>query len=312
MKLTSKPVLILVSLAAAILLFAGGYFWHSQIVAPAKQATTTRVQPATKTGYAKVNGLDMYYEIHGSGGKPLVLLHGGLSNIASDFGKILPRLAKGRQVIAVEQQGHGHTADIDRPLSYEQMADDTAAFLKQMNITNADFAGYSMGSGIAEQIAISHPEIMHRLVLISPYFNNDGFYPASLEAEKTMKGEDLEGTPFFATYKKIAPKPEQWRGIVEKIRKLDVEDFKGWSPEAIAAIKAPTLIMLGDSDIIRPEHIVEMFRLRGGGVPGGFPGVDMPESQLVILPATTHFDIVAHDNWLLSTIPAFLDKATKK
>lgn len=256
-----------------------------------------------RSGYASVNGLSMYYEIHGKG-IPLVLLHGSLTTIDTSFGGILPSLAKTRQVIAVEQQGHGHTADIDRPLTYEQMAEDTTELLLQLGIEKADFFGYSMGAAIALQIAIKHPDIVRKLVVVSAAYNNDGLYPEVLEGEEKLKPEDLDGTEWQKAYARIAPNPEQWHTLIEKEKQL-TREFKGWKPEEIKAIKAPTLIITGDSDIVRPEHVIEIFRLLGGGVAGDLIG--LPRSRLAVLPGTTHVTLVERADWLLSMIGEFLD-----
>lgn len=256
-----------------------------------------------QTGYAPVNGLQMYYELHGAG-NPLVLLHGGLSAIGTSFEKLLPSLARTRRIIAVEQQAHGHTADINRPLSFAQMADDTAALLAYLGIENADFFGYSVGAGVATQIAINYPTLPRKLVLASPAYNNDGLQPGLLAAEENMKPEDLNGSPFQEEYARIAPRPQDFPMLIAKVQKMDAE-FKGWSPEIIQAIKAPTLLIIGDSDIVRPEHVVEMFRLLGGGVAGDLVG--LPNSQLAVLPGTTHISLVHRAELLLPMITQFLD-----
>jgi len=256
-----------------------------------------------KGGYAAVNGLTMYYEIHGTG-RPLVLLHGGLSTIAVDFGKVLPTLAQTRQVVAVEQQAHGHTADIDRPLTYEQMAEDTAALLRQLTIENADFFGYSVGAGIALQIAMEHPDLVRKLVVAAPAASRDGYHPGMLEGIENLKPEDLAGSPFQQAYARTAPNPENWPTLIAKVKQLDRE-FEDWPPEVIQAITAPTLVVIGDSDIVRPEHAVALFRLLGGGVAGDVAG--LPRSQLAILPGTTHLTLVERAEWLLSMITTFLD-----
>ncbi|MDQ1275566.1 MAG: Alpha/beta hydrolase [Euryarchaeota archaeon] len=245
----------------------------------------------------------MYYEIHGTG-SPLVLLHGSLTTIDTSFGRILPSLAKTRQVIAVEQQGHGRTADIDRPLTYEQMAEDTIELLRQLKIEKADFFGYSMGAAIALQIVIKHPDLVRKLVVVSVSYNNDGLYPEVLEGEEKLKPEDLDGTEWQKAYARIAPNPEQWHTLIEKEKQL-TREFKGWTPEEIKAIKAPTLIITGDSDIVRPEHVIEIFRLLGGGVAGDLIG--LPRSRLAVLPGTTHVTLVERADWLLSMIGEFLD-----
>jgi pimeloyl-ACP methyl ester carboxylesterase len=256
-----------------------------------------------QTGNAPVNGLRMYYEIHGSG-RPLVLLHGALSAIGTSFGMLLPTLAETRQVIAVEQQAHGRTADIDRPLTIEQMAEDTAALLKHIGIEQADFFGYSMGAGIALQIAIKHPDLVRKLVLAAVTYNSNGFHPGLLAGMEQLQPEHLAGTPFQEEYARTAPKPEDWPELIAKVKQMN-RQIPDWPAEAIQSIKAPTMIIIGDSDIIRPEHAVEMFRLLGGGVPGD--NVGLPNSQLAVLPGTTHVTLILRAEWLLSMITAFLD-----
>ena len=252
--------------------------------------------------YASVNGLEMYYEIHGTG-EPLVLLHGAYMTINA-MGEVVPSLAKTRRIIAVELQGHGRTADIDRPLSYEQMADDTAALLRHIGIEEADIFGYSMGGGIALQVTIRHPEVVRKLVLASAYYNDDGVYPEVLEAIETITPEAFAGTPWREEYDRIAPNPEHFPTLVAKLKELDLT-FVGWPPEDIQAIEAPALVIIGDSDVVRPEHTVEMFRLVGGGVAGDLAG--LPSSRLAILPGTTHVGLVERSDLLVSMIGEFLD-----
>ena len=151
---------------------------------------------APETGYADVNGLRMYYEIHGAGDVPLALLHGGISTIGIDFSTILPGLAATRQVIAIEQQGHGHTEDIDRPLSTAQMADDTAALLRQLGVEQADFVGYSVGAGIALELAIRYPELVRKAVFMTIIVNESGYHPGHLEGMAMMQPEMLAGSPY--------------------------------------------------------------------------------------------------------------------
>ncbi len=243
-------------------------------------------------------------------GTPLVLLHGALSNFETDFGKVLPALATTRQVIAVDPQAHGHTADIDRPLSYEQMADDTAALLRRLKIENADFFGYSMGGGIALQVARRHPDRVRKLVFAGgASYSPDGFYPEVLAGIENLKPEHFAGSPWQTAYARIAPNPQHWPALVAKIKDLDLK-FMGWPPEDIQSIKAPTLLMIGDADVVRPEHTVQMFRLLGGGVAGDLHG--LPRSQLAVLPGTTHITLVDRADWLLSMISAFLDAPLPK
>ncbi len=264
----------------------------------------------SKGDYAEVNGLKMYYEVHGSG-EPLVLLHGAYMTI-DDMGEILPGLAESRQVIAVELQGHGRTADIDRPLTYEQMADDVAALLRHLGIEEADVFGYSMGGGVALQVAIRHPGVVRKLVVASASYASDGMHAELLEMIPTITPEVFAGSPFEEAYLRIAPNPEDFPTLVAKLKQLDMEPF-AWPPEDVRGIAAPTLLIVGDSDAIRLEHAVEMFRLLGGGVMGDLAG--LPKSQLAVLPGTTHFippgsGVLDRADWMLSIIPPFLDAPT--
>ena len=254
------------------------------------------------TGYAPINGLNMYYEIHGSG-RPLVLLHGGFMTIEG-MGALVPAFAETRQVIGIEQQGHGHTADIDRPLTYEQMADDTAALLRHLDIEQADIYGYSMGGGTALQLAIRHPELVRKLVIVSASFRADGMYPEARAAIAAITPELFAGSPMEESYQRTSPNPDVFPALVEKLKRLDVEDY-AWSPEIIKAINAPALIILGDADGVSPEHVVEMFRLFGGGVMGDLAG--MPASQLAILPGTNHIGILERSDWIVAMTVPFLD-----
>jgi pimeloyl-ACP methyl ester carboxylesterase len=240
--------------------------------------------------YASVNCLDMCYEVHGEG-RPLVLLHGGMVAIDFTFGKMLPVLAKTRQVIAVEQQGHGHTADIDRPLSFEQMADDTAALLRGLHIMGADFFGYSDGGNVALGIAIRHPDLVRKVAIAGTNVNNDGLYPAVLESLQHVTADDMGALK--DAYTRVAPHPGAWPVLVEKVIAQTLA-FKGWDPDDLRAIKAPVLIIVGDYDIVRTEHAVELFRL-------------IPNVNLAVLPRTDHFLRLQNPEWLLSMLADFFD-----
>ena len=253
--------------------------------------------------YASVNGLEMYYEIHGSG-PPLVLLHGAFSAIGTSFGELLPSLAESRQVIAFEMQAHGRTADIDRPLSIEQMADDVAAALRKLGIERADIFGYSMGASVALHLAIRHPDVVRKLVLASVTYNLSGVHPGLMDGLAEMKPEMMYGSPWHEEYVRIAPRPEDFATLFVKKTQMDRE-IQDLPAETIEAIDAPTLLIIGDSDIVRPEHAVKMFRLLGGGVIGDLAG--LPNSQLAILPGTTHATLVERSDWLGSMITTFLD-----
>ena len=260
---------------------------------------------AGDSGYAPVNGLEMYYEVHGSGsGRPLVLLHGNLSTIGVDFGGIIPSLAKQRQVIGVEQQAHGHTADIDRPLSIQNWTADTVALLRHLGIGQADVFGYSSGSGVALQLALDHPELVGKLVLASFSYRLDGLHPGLMDNISELKPEHLAGTPFEQDYARVAPNPGDWPRLIQKITQMDA-DLPEWTADQIRGITAPTMLIIGDSDIVQPEHTVEIFRLLGGGVIGDLNG--LPRSRLAVLPGTTHVTLVQRTDWLASMVGEFLD-----
>ena len=257
--------------------------------------------------YADVNGIKLYYEIHGSG-KPLVLLHGGLGAIEM-FGPNLQALAKGRQVIGVDLQGHGRTADIDRPLSVLYMADDVAALIKHLGIARTDVMGYSLGGGVALQIAIRHPEVVNKLVVVSTPFRRNGFYPDILVQQAQVNAnaaEAMKQTPMYQMYVSLAPRPEDWGRLLGKIGEAMKQDFD-FSNE-IRGIKAPTLIIAGDADIFPPAHAVEMFGLLGGGQrDGGWDGSGRPKSRLAILPGVTHYTMGSDPAMAAVAIP-FLDE----
>lgn len=255
--------------------------------------------------YADVNGLHMYYETHGSGdGTPLVLLHGALSATGSSFGALLPTLSQGRRVIAIEQQAHGHTADIDRPLSVEQMADDTAALLAEIGVERADFLGYSLGAGIALNLGITRPELVRKLALATINFSAAGMHPGLLEGVSQTTPEMLAGTPWETEYQQVAPNKDDWAVLVRKNNEMAMAGFPEVKPDDISALQAPVLLIAGDSDIVTPEHSVEFFRLLGGGVVGE---MGMPKSQLAVLPATPHSMLMTRSDVLGLIIPAFLD-----
>jgi len=201
-------------------------------------------------------------------------------------------------------QGHGHTADIDRPLRYEQLADDIAALLAQIGIEQADLFGWSLGAGVALQTAIRHPDRVRKLVLASVTYKSAGLCPELLAGIAQAKPEDVARTPFYEEYIRIAPHPQDFPRLFARQQRLDGE-IQDWPVEAIQAIKAPTLLIIGDSDIVRPEHAVELFRLLGGGVAGDLAG--LPRSQLAVLPGTTHVTLMERASWLVSMVTPFLD-----
>jgi pimeloyl-ACP methyl ester carboxylesterase len=253
-------------------------------------------------GYAPVNGLQMYYELHGTG-RPLVLIHGALSATGTSFGALLPELAKTRQVISVELQAHGHTADVDRPLTIPQLADDVAALVGHLGLEYADFFGYSIGAAVAFELAIQHPEAVRKLVLASIAYNASGMHPGTLEGIDDIRPEDMVGSPFYEEYARIAPRPQDWPTLVAKVTQLD-RTMTEWSVETVRSVRTPTLLVYGDSDIVRPEHAAEMFRLLGGGVFGDVAG--LPQARLAILPGTSHVGLPDRASWLAPMIDDFL------
>lgn len=256
----------------------------------------------TVGNYAEVNGLKMYYELHGTG-QPLVLLHGAFMTINA-MQPLVSELAKTCQVIGVELQGHGHTADINRPLRDELLADDVFALLQHLKIESADVLGYSMGGGVALQVAMRHPEVVRKLVVISASYNSEGMYPEVSAGIAQITPELFAGSPWREEYDRIAPRPEDFASLVEKMKDMNGQP-QDWSPEAVKAIPSPTFIIIGDSDGTRPEHAVDMFRLLGGGVLGDMVG--LPKSRLAILPGTTHVGITQRYAWLVPMLNEFLE-----
>jgi pimeloyl-ACP methyl ester carboxylesterase len=252
-----------------------------RVPAPPRRHELTRTVRFGAMPYAPVNDLDMYYEIHGEG-RPTLLLPGAYMTTES-MEPLLAPLAKTRQVIAVDPQGHGRTADIDRPITYEGMADDMAGLVRHLELDEIDVVGYSMGGGIGLQMAISHADLVRRAALASASFRYDGMYSEVIEMFPSITPEMFMGTPMEAEYKRLAPNPDDFPNLVLKLKALDTTPFS-WD---ISGVKAPVLLVVGDSDIIRLEHAVEMVRLLGGGVPGDMSGPG--RSQLAVLPGTTHF-----------------------
>ncbi|MEV4493372.1 alpha/beta fold hydrolase [Micromonospora coxensis] len=244
-------------------------------------------------GYADVNGLRLWYEVHGVG-HPLVLLHGGYGAVEM-FAPVLPALATRRQVIAVDLQGHGRTADVDRPLRYESMADDIAALLGHLDLPVADVFGYSLGGGVALRTAIQHPGLVRRLVLVSTPCRRQGWYPqvlAAMAAQDEQVGEQMRGTPPHELYARIAPRPEDWPRLWARTGELLRREYD-WSAE-VAALTTPTLLVYADADSIPVTHMAYFYGLLGGGHrDAGWDGTDRPASRLAVLPGLTHYDVVA-------------------
>ncbi len=259
--------------------------------------------------YAEVNGLSLYYEEHGSG-QPLILLHGGYGT-GEMFGAILPSLASGHRVITVDLQGHGRTADVDRPLRFQTMGDDIAALVGHLGLAQADVMGYSLGAATAVRTAIQHPELVRRLVIVSHPARRDGWFPQSLAGFDQMGpafAEAMKQSPIYEVYSRVAPQVEDWPVLVDKMGTLLREDYD-WSAE-IAKITAPVMLVYGDADSVRPAHIAEFYALLGGGLrDANWDGSARPVARLAILPSHTHYDIFSSPDLASAVIP-FLDAAS--
>lgn len=268
---------------------------------------TTR---AKGTGqYAEVNGINLYYETHGSG-RPLILLHGGLGS-GEMFGPVLPALAERHQVIAVDLQGHGRTADIDRVLDIRQMADDVAALIDHLRLGTPDLVGYSLGGGVALQTAAKYPTKVQRLVMVSANLRTDAIYPEMRLQQGQVNAaaaEFLKDTPMYQLYQRVAPRPEDFPRLLSKIGEAMSKDFD--FTEDVRGLRMPTLVVAADADMAPPSHYVEVFTLLGGGLrDGGWMGEGRPAGghALAILPGLTHYNIFTSPLFAAATL-AFLDE----
>jgi pimeloyl-ACP methyl ester carboxylesterase len=266
-------------------------------------------QQKTTTGYAPVNGLKMYYEIRGSG-EPVVVLHGAFMAITGDWNEFVNELAKTRKVIAVEMQGHGRTADINRDITYENLSDDVAALLDYLKIERADIVGYSLGAGTAMQCAIRHPEKVRKVVSISAPMRRDGWVKEANDFWPTFTWEIFKGTPMETEYKRLSPTPDKFPDFVNHIKAAALKPYD-FGADKFKATKAPMFFIHGEADGVRLDHIAEMFRLKGGGEIHG----DMqprPASRLAILPDTTHVTLMNRMTTIVPMINDFLDAKVSK
>jgi pimeloyl-ACP methyl ester carboxylesterase len=261
------------------------------------------------TGYAPVNGLKMYYEIHGKG-EPVVLLHGSFMTITNNWQDMIAALSKSRKVIAVEMQGHGRTADIKRDFSYENLADDIAAMLDYLNIEKADVIGYSMGGSVAMQVAIRHPDNVRKVVSISAVFRHDGWVKEALDAYPHFTADAFKGSPIEADYRKLSPTPNEFPTFIKRVISMDLKSYD-FGAEKLKATPAPMFFIHGDADGVRLDHIAEMFRLKGDEIMGDMR--PRSASRLAVLPDTTHVTLMQKTAILAPMINDFLDaKPTTK
>ena len=255
----------------------------------------------------KVNGMQMYYEVSGTG-DPLIVLHGAYMNIPS-MGAIIPKLATTHRVYALELQGHGRTTDIDRPITYPGLADDVAAFMDAVGLKKADVFGYSMGAAAGLQLAIRHPEKVNKLVAASVAYDAEGWQPEFKAFIPQMKVEMFLEMPFAKDYRKLAPNPEGFPALARKLIAIEKEPM-AWT-EDVKALKTPVLIITGDADVATLEHSVAMFRLLGGGGMGDM-GKPLPTSRLAVMPATSHTAVITQTDLLHAFIEPFLQGKTPK
>lgn len=295
-----------------VLLLAASLLAPAAALAQSKMAEAQGAKPAGQ--YAEIGGLKLYYQQHGptqpkeaqkdTKTRPLLVLHGGFMTIEA-MGPILPALAAGRPVIAVDLEGHGRTRDLDRPLSLDQMAADVAALVKKLGLEKIDVLGFSMGGGVALRIAAAEPALVAKLVVISSHHKLEAYYPSIRAMWPGMTVQGFTGTPMEKAYLETAPEPAHWPVFVEKMKAMMLGSAD-WPDAKVQAIKAPTLLIAGDADLFRPESMVDLFRLLGGARPdGGMAGV--PASQLAILPGATHFNILYRTDLLLPIVVPFLD-----
>jgi pimeloyl-ACP methyl ester carboxylesterase len=255
----------------------------------------------------EINGMQMYYEVSGAG-DPMIVLHGAYMNIPS-MGAIIPRLAATHRVYALELQGHGRTTDIDRPITYPNLADDVAAFMDAVGLEKADVFGYSMGAVAGLQLAIRHPEKVNKLIMASGGYDARGWQPAFTAFIPQMTVEMFVAMPFAQEYRKLAANPDGFPTLVAKLIALEKEPM-AWEAD-VRALKTPVLIITGDADVATLEHSVALFRLLGGGIMGDM-GQPLPASRLAVLPATSHTAVITQPDVLLALIEPFLRGETPK
>ena len=277
----------------------------------ATAAVTSQAVPK-KTGHIDANGVNYYYEIHGQG-EPLLLLHGGLGSIDM-FRPVLPVLAEGREVIAVDLHGHGRTPLGNRKINLIDIGNDLAVILKQLGYSQVDVFGYSFGAGAGFRLAVQHPELVRRLALVSGGFSQDGFYPEMLPMQAQVGAgmlEQMKGTPMYQSYVAVAPNPDEFPKLLDNMGELMRTPYN-WA-EDVKKLKMPVMLVYGDSDMYRPEHIVEFYHLLGGGLrDAGWQREHMSQNRLAILPGLTHYDIFLSP-MLTATVLPFLngEHATK-
>jgi len=266
-------------------------------------ATATTMTTPARSGHVEANGVNYYYQIHGEG-EPLLLLHGGLGSIEM-FGPVLPMLAKSRQVIGVDLHGHGRTALGDREISTIDMGDDMAVLLKELGYGQVDVLGYSMGAKVALRLAVQHPERVRRLALVSAGYAQDGFYAEMLPQQAQVSAsmaEFMKDTPMYQSYVAIAPHPEDFPKLLDRMGAAMRTSYD-WSDD-VKKLAMPVMLVYGDSDMFRPEHIVQFYQLLGGGLrDAGWMREHMSRNRLAILPGRTHYDVFLAPEMAATVLP---------
>ena len=302
---TRSLIGIVASTAAAL---AVAIIAHAQGARTVK-TTAAAIPPPTKTGHVQVRGVNYYYEIRGKG-EPLLLLHGGLFTIDM-FGPNLAILSARREVIAVDLQGHGRSTLGDRPISPVDMGDDMAAIVEQLGYRQVDALGYSLGGNVALRLAIQHPDAVRRLVLLSTPFAQDGFFPEMLPQQAAVGAAMvpmMKDTPIYQSYMARAPRPDDFPRLLDRMGEYMRQSFN-WAAD-VKTLKMPVMLVYGDSDMFRPEHIIEFYHLLGGGLTdAGWAREHMSKNRLAILPDLTHYEIGAAPAFGHAVLP-FLDGAS--
>ncbi|MGE0869175.1 MAG: alpha/beta fold hydrolase [Kofleriaceae bacterium] len=271
--------------------------------APASAAHVPVLAKPVRSGRIAANGIDYYYEIHGTG-EPLVVLHGGLGSIEM-FGPTLPALAASHQVIAVDLQGHGRTPLGDRSISLSDMGDDVAAIISELGYKQVDALGYSLGAGVAFRFAVQHPAQVRRLVLVSAGFATEGFYPEMLPMQAQVgaaMAPMMKDTPLYKTYAAIAPNPAEFPRLLDRVGELMRQRYD-WA-EDVKKLTMPVMLVVGDSDMFRLEHIVEFYHLLGGGLrDAGWQREHQATNRLAVLPDVTHYEMCDSPQLAATVLP---------
>jgi len=303
-----KELIAMFASVAAI--FAAPTIVHADQKEPTMQTAAT--PKLTKSGHAAVNGVNYYYAIYGTG-EPLLLLHGGMLHTEM-FGPNLTKLAQSRQVIGVDLQGHGRTPLGDREISLVDIGNDMAGVLKKLGYDKVDVLGYSMGGGVAFQLAAQHPEMVRRLVLVSTPYAQDGFYPEMLPLQAAMSAamaEQMKETPIYKSYVAIAPHPEEFPKLLDAMGAYMRKSYD-WSAD-VKKLTMPVMLIYGDSDMFRPEHEVKFYQLLGGGLKdAGWQREHMSQNRLAILPNITHYEMGVAPQLVDAALPFLNAKAAPR